>query len=320
MKCTFPNLLRHWLAALLLTALAAPAVVPARAGEIRVPPDVQRALEAIYSGDTQQGAALARAFEQAQPQNPLGYLIEGEALWWARYCEACEIRWGMVEAWRHNKERADKAYLALADKAIALAQMHLAKSDTPEMHFYAGMGLALKVRMYGLRGENRAAARAGVAARAQMLDALQIDPQMADATAAMGIYNYYVDTLSPILKILRFFIGIPGGDKQEGIRQMEVGMNGGRLLAVDVRFILARALRQYDRQYQQALSIAQPLVARYPRNPMFLLLVGNLNEELGRNARAQESFRALQQLPTASASPCLAHSRDLARSFSASLP
>jgi tetratricopeptide (TPR) repeat protein len=319
MKCAFPNLLRHWLA-LLLATLAALAAVPARAGQIDVPPEAQKALDAIYSGDTQQGAALARAFQQAQPQNPVGYLIEGEALWWARYCEACEIRYGMVEAWRHNKERADEAYLALADKAIALAQTHLAKSDTPEMHFYAGMGFGLKVRMYGLRGENRAAAKAGVAARAQMLDALQLDPQMADATAAMGIYNYYVDTLSPILKILRFFMGIPGGDKQEGVRQMEDGMNRGNLLAVDVRFILARALRQYDRQYQQALSIAQPLVARYPRNPMFLLLVGNLHEELGGNARAQEYFRTAEQLPAASASACLAHARDLARSFSTSVP
>jgi tetratricopeptide (TPR) repeat protein len=304
--------------ALLLAMVAMFRAATASAAVLDVPPDAQKALDTIYAGDTQQGAELARAFERAQPQNPLGYLIEGEALWWRRYCEASEIKFGVVEIWRHDRKPGDEGYLALADKAIALAQAQLAKSNSAAMHFYAGMGYALKVRMYGLRGENRAATKSGIAARSEMLAALQLDPQLADATAAMGIYNYYVDTLSPMLKFLRFLMGIPGGDKQQGIRQMEVGMTQGKLLAVDVRFILASALRRYDRQYQQALSVAEPLVRRYPQNATFLLLGGNLNRELGRNAKAEEYFRAVEQL--SGDSPCVAHARDLARSFSAALP
>ena len=308
------------LAFLALAAVPARADHRTRAARLKIPADAQKALDAIYSGNAPQGVSLARSFEQVQPQNPLGYLLEGEALWWERYCAACEIRYGMVEAWRHDKQRDDRAYLALADKAIQLARAQLSIANTPVMHFYAGMGYALKVRMYGLRGENRAAAKAAVAARSEMLAALKLDPQMADATAAMGLYNYYVDTLSPIVKFLRFLMGIPGGDKATGVQQMKIGMTQGQMLAVDVRFILARALRQYDHKYADALSIAQPLVERYPRNPMFLLLVGNLNAELGRNAQARQYFRAVEQLPAAPASPCLAHARDLARSFSASLP
>lgn len=292
-------------------------LLPARAAGIDLSPDAQKALDAIYAGDAQQGAVLARQFEQTHSQNPLGYLIEGEALWWERYCEACELKWGIVEAWRHDRESEDREYLATADKAIALAEARIAKADSAEMHFYAGMGYALKVRMYGLRGENRAGAKAGVAARSEMLAALKLDPQMADATAAVGIYNYYVDTLTPMLKFLRFLMGIPGGDKNEGIRQMEIGMTQGKLLAIDVRFILASALRRYDRKYEEALTVAQPLVAQHPSNRMFLLLVGNLNAELGRNVKAQEYFRAVEEL-TAN-SPCAAHTRDLAHQFSASL-
>ena len=40
-----------------------------------------------------------------------------------------------------------------------------------------------------------------------MLRALELDPQMADATAVLGVYNYYVDTLSGIVKLLRVFHG-----------------------------------------------------------------------------------------------------------------
>ena len=304
--------------AILACALFLVAAVPARADKLTLPPGAQQAIDAIYSGNPQAAIPLARALQQARPEDPAGYLIEGEALWWERYCEALEIKYGMIEAWKHEKRSEDTAYFALAEKAIELAQAQLAKSETAEMHVYAGMGYALKVRVYALRGENRNAAHAGVAARAEMMRALELDPQMGDATAGLGIYNYYVDTLSPIVKLLRFFMGIPGGNKALGARQMETGMSQGVLLAVDVRFIFGRALRQYDEKYEQALAVAEPLVARYPKNPMFLLLAGNLNAELGRNAKAAEYLRRVQQLPD-SGSPCAARTREIANSFLSTL-
>src|SRR6202042_2128215 len=112
----------------------------------------------------------------------------------------------------------------------------------------------------------------------------------------LGVYNYYVDTLSTIVKLLRVFMGIPGGNREEGVKQLEVGMNEGVLMGVDARFILARVLHQYDFKYEQALAVAEPLSARYPRNPIFMLLVGNLHAELGHNTKASEFFRAAQQV------------------------
>ncbi len=293
-------------------------VSPARASGITLPPDAQRALDKIYDGDPDAALAIARDIEQARPDHPLGYLIEGEAKWWKRYCAACEIKYGILEAWKHTKDPDDGAYLALTGKVTTLAEAQLAKSDTAEMHTFAGLGLALQVRVYALRGDNRAAARAAVSARTEMLTALKLDPEMADATAALGIYNYYVDTLSPLVKLLRIFMGIPGGEKQVGVNQMTIGMNRGSFLAVDIRFILARSLRTYDEKYEQALSVAEPLAARYPRNPIFLLLLGNLNAELGRNAKAAEYFHAAQDSPVPDPA-CTTRTRDLANSFLATL-
>jgi tetratricopeptide (TPR) repeat protein len=303
------------LCAILIAAFVAPA---ARATGITLPPKAMQALDKIYSGDPDAAIAIAREIEQAQPDHPLGYLIEGEARWWKRYCPACEIKYGILEAWKKTRDPDDAAYLALTGKVTTLAEAQLAKSDTAEMHTYAGLGWALQVRVYGLRGENRAAAHAGVNARTEMLTALKLDPEMADATAALGIYNYYVDTLSPIVRLLRIFMGIPGGDKQLGIKQMEIGMNQGSFLAVDIRFILARSLRTYDQEYQEALSDAEPLVARYPQNPVFMLLLGNLNAELGRNAKAAEYFHAVQNTSIPDSS-CAARMRELANSFLATL-
>lgn len=301
-----------------LLVLATLALLPsaALAGGISIPPDARRALDAIYSGDSAAAITLAHAIQSAEPRQPLGYMIEDEALWWNRYCAACEIKYGMAEAWKHGKAPGDEDYFQIASKVTELAQAQLAKSESAEMHFYAGMGWALKVRVYALRNENRAAARAAVSARTEMLRALQLDPQMADATAALGMYNYYVDTLSPLVRLLRFFLGIPGGDKELGVKQMETGIAHGVLLQTDIRFILARALRQYDRKYQQALDLAAPLAAQYPKNPLFLILIGNLNVELGRRDAANGFFRAAQSAAGSTTNAaCAARAKSVATQF-----
>lgn len=308
---------RGFLVAALLAAFAL-RCIPTRAGGLTISPEAQQALDKIYSGDPDAAIPLARALQQTQPEHPLGYALEGEALWWKRYCGALESKYGIIDSWKRSREPEDEAYFKLADKVIQAAQAQLAKNETAEMHVYAGMGYALKARVYGLRSENRNVARAGVSARSEMLRALELDPQMGDATAGVGIYNYYVATLSPIVKMMRFFMGIPGGDKEAGIKQMETGMNQGVLLRVDVRFIFAKSLRLYDQKYQRALEIAQPLVARYPQNPIFLLLLGNLNAELGRNGKAAEYFQSALK-SAAGDGACSAHSRDLANSFLKSL-
>jgi len=303
---------------LLAAAWAAMCAAPARAGGLALSPQAQQALDRIYSGDPDAAIRVARGIEQAEPQSPVGFLLEGEALWWKTYCEACEIKWGQFDAWHREKKAEDQAYLALADRAIDLAKAGMAKADTADMHVYAGLGYALKARLYSLRDEKRAVAHAGVAGRAEFLRALELDPDMADATAGVGFYNYYIDTLSTIARVLRFFMGLPGGNKQEGIQQMRVGVERGAFMAVDSRFYLARNLRSYDEKYQDALTVAEPLITRYPRNPLFLLLAGNLNAELGRNAKAAEYFHAAQNAQVSDPA-CATRTRDVASSFLAAL-
>lgn len=296
---------------LIVILLAMSSVPLAAAGNIRLSPEAARALDQTYNGDPDAAMATAQAIERSQPDSPVGYLLDAEARWWKTYCASCEIKWGMLDAWKRPKQTDDDAYFALADKAIELARAQIAKSDTAEPHVYAAIGFALKARLYSLRDEKRAIARSGVAARAECLRALQLDPDMADATAMLGLYNYYIDTLSSIAKMLRFFMGIPGGKKEDGIRQMRVGMEYAAFLAVDTRFYLAKNLRTYDQHYDEATQVAEPLASSYPQNPVFLLLLGNLNVELGRNEKAAEYFRAVQTTHVVD-SACASRARDLA--------
>jgi hypothetical protein len=282
----------------LIVGLCVIASAPAAlAGNPRLPTEAQRGIEKMYAGDPDGAIAIFRGVQASAAENPLGFLLEGEARWWKIYCASLDVKWGFVDAFKRPEQPGDDEYLALADKVVALASAQYAKNDSAEMRLYAGLGGALKARYYGLQGDHIAAARAGVRARQEFLRAKQLDPQMTDADMGLGLYNYFVDTLSAAAKVVRFFMGLPGGDKQEGIRQLESAMNAGGITAVEARFYLARNLRTYDQQYARAQTIVEPLAQRYPRNPIFVLLLANLNAELGRREEATVGFRAAGSIP-----------------------
>jgi tetratricopeptide (TPR) repeat protein len=284
---------------LLLLGVCALLLAPcdSAAGELSLPPGTDSILEHIYSGRIDLAIPEAQALEHEQPEHPLGYLLEAEARWWQIWCLSAEYRYGMNLPLHRGKLATDQEYLNLAAKAESLATASLAQHESGEMHLYAGMAEALSARMYGLRAENRAAARAGVHARENLLRALALDPSLYDADMGLGLYNYYVDTLSTIARVLRFFMGIPGGSKEEGIRQLQLAMEHGQLTPALARYYLAVCLHHYDQKYEQALQVATPLVENYPENPIFLLVRADLYAKLGRKPLAIADYRAAAAVP-----------------------
>jgi len=301
---------------LVLAALLWPATAPA-AG-LHVPPAATEGLDLLYAGHADKALDLFRGIEAAQPDHPLGYLLEAEARWWQIYCETCEIKWNMIDAWPQPRRAADDSYLVLADHVTRLAEARIAKSDSAEMELYAGLGWMLRARLLALRNERRATAHAGVMGRERFLRCLEMDPQMADSDTGLGIYNYYVDTLSTIAKVLRVFMGIPGGNKQDGVRQLETAMQQGVLTRVTARFYLAKNLRNFELDYASSIAAMTPLVTEYPQNPIFQLILGDTQAKLNHKDLAAASFRAAARAPI-SGTACANRVRALAEQAQAAL-
>lgn len=257
-----------------------------------LPSNVTAILESIYSGRSDLAITQAQQMQKQAPDQPLGYLLEGEALWWKIWCNAAEFKYGMSMARHKEKAHGDQHYMELSSKAYALAEASLKQKETAEMNLYAGMAEALAARLYSLRGENRSAAKAGVRARELFLRALALDPAEADACFGLGLYDYYVDTLSTIARVLRFFTGIPGGSKEEGIRLLQRATREGQLTPVLARFYLTVNLESYDQRYEEALKVITPLVEQYPQNPIFQLTQGDLYAKLGRKSLAAGAYHA----------------------------
>jgi tetratricopeptide (TPR) repeat protein len=290
----------------------------ARAGSLHLPDAAAHGLDLLYAGRSADAMAEFREVQAADPGSPLGYLLEAEARWWQIYCEACEIKWNTIDAWERPRNAADDGYLALTQKAISIAESRIAQADSAEMRLYAAMGWMFRARLLGLRGDRRATARAGVNTRTHLLRCLELDPQMADAYTGLGLYNYYADTLSGIARVLRFLMGIPGGSKEEGIRQLQMAIESGEVTRVGARFYLAKNLRMYDHDYARSLELFSPLVDEFPRNPVFQLLMGDIQAKLGRNELAIASFRRAQESAPGD-TPCERRVRELAEQSTSAL-
>jgi hypothetical protein len=311
---------RRMLFCLAFAACASLVAREARASDLQIPPDATRAINLMYLGKPQEAVGLALKLEAERPEHPLGYLIQADVLWWNIYCRWSERKYNTIDAWSHTRpaDAADDAELALADKVARLAEASIAKSDTAEMELYAGLGYASRARLLGLRFEKMPVARAGVEARKHLMRCLELDPEMADAYLGLGLYNYYVDTLSAMAKVLRFFMGIPGGDKREGLRQLEIASTKGELTQAEARFNMAKSLRNYDRDYSRALQATVPLIQEYPQNCIFLLLSGDLEQKLGHRDEAAAKFHAAAAAPWEEAG-CAERAHQLANEALASI-
>jgi hypothetical protein len=291
---------------------------PAHADQLQVTPEVLATADQIYSADLEGGREAALRLQQEQPQHPIGYLLEAEALWWKMWCASAEFKYGMTFPRHRAKLAADRHYLELAAKASSLAEQQIAKRDSAEMEFYAGMGDALASRLYGLRGEGRNTARTGVRAREHLLRAVAMNAELADANLGLGLYNYYIDTLSAAARVLRFFMGIPGGSKKDGIQQLQHAIEEGVLVGPEARFYLAINLHNYDQQYIHALEVIGPLVQKYPSNPLFQLARGDLFAKLGRKEQARDCYRAAD-LAAINDAECRRHVQELVKASLAAL-
>src|SRR5260370_29951567 len=111
----------------------------AAAGELALPPGTDAILEHIYSGRSDLAIPEAQTLQHAQPEHPLGYLLEAEARWWQIWCLSAEYKYGMSLPRHRAKAPGDQVYLDVVAKAELLAEAGMAKTGSAGMAPFAGM-------------------------------------------------------------------------------------------------------------------------------------------------------------------------------------
>lgn len=248
---------------------------------ITAAPVVARAYDLILNADFD---GLAKALPDTCPPAPqvacLG--LEALSLWWQIQLDP-------------ESRALDARFLAKVNAAIAEAErLTEAAPDRAEAWFYLGAAYGVRAQFRVHRVERLAAARDGKRIKESLERALALDPSMHDAEFGIGMYRYYADIAPAVFRFLRFLLLLPGGDREDGLRQLERAATQGVLVAGEAQFQIHVLYLWYEKKWPQALDIIRRLQQRYPRNPLLRQIEAEILDKYFHDPAA--SLQASEQL------------------------
>ena len=183
--------------------------------------------------------------------------LEALSLWW-------QIQLDL------DNHALDATFLAAADRAIdEAAHFAQAEPQRAEAWFYLGAAYGVRSQYRVYRTERLAAARDGKRIKESLERAIALDPSMHDAEFGIGMYRYYAGVAPAIFRFLRFLLLLPGGDREDGLRQLERAAKLGTLVQGEAQYQIQVLYLWYEHKSKEALSIIRLLQQRYPHNPLF---------------------------------------------------
>jgi tetratricopeptide (TPR) repeat protein len=243
-------------------------------------PALAAAYDAILNADFE--SVPAHLGRECDERPPMCRVMEAMAIWWRIALEPSD-------------RSRDARFLATAEAAIAGAESWTEEQPSrAEAWFAVGAAYSARAQWRVERHERLAAARDGKRIKEALEQALAIDPQLHDAKFGLGMYRYYAAVAPTALRMLRWLLALPGGDRDGGLEQMLDARSRGAVLRGEADYQLHLIYLWYEQRHREALTIVQQLQTRYPRNPLFPLIEAEIHDVYFHDPSA--SVRALHAL------------------------
>ena len=228
-------------------------------------PEVARVYDAILDARFEEIAPLAARTCPPVPAEGC-QVLEAVAVWWRIYLDPSD-------------RTHDADFHRRVETALAAATAWTAREPArAEAWFYLAGAYGTRAQWRVLRGQRLAAARDGARIRDALVRALALDPDLGDASFALGLYRYYADVAPRALKILRWILLLPGGDREDGLRLMLRARREGLAADGEADYQLHLIYLWYEKQPERALALLQDLVSRHPRNPHFRKAIAEVQD------------------------------------------
>lgn len=132
----------------------------------------------MMDGDLNGATEVFQQIEQKDPDSPLGFVLEADAIWWRiYYASANLIDPDVFDVANMEATPYDSHFLDLESVAIHKAETRLhARQDLARSNLYVGFAYALRARLEGLHDRDLPTARAGKRMRTHLLRALTLNP------------------------------------------------------------------------------------------------------------------------------------------------
>ena len=247
----------------------------------------------------QPGDALAAAYQRLYEGDPDEALRQFEALH-AREPQQLPAWFGQLMTTFARLQADDSGEAALErgiDEFIATADARYSRSRADaEALFYLAHATMLR-SAYRLSEDKGVwgAARDAARAKGYAEQYIRQHPEHGDAYLTLGIYNYFVGIAPTFVKVLRVLLFLPGGNRVDGLAQIERAAKDGALFAPLARGILGSLYGSFEGRLTDAIDIGDRLVRQFPGNSMARLALAQLYAHPTVEAydRAADQYRAI---------------------------
>ena len=258
----------------------------------------------LYNLDYEGARRRFRELTTAFPSHPAGYQLLAASLWLKTLNESRRLQASLYNNEGFYKEKDDKVdpkvqaeFRELTRKTKELCEARL-KADPKDADalYYLGAVEGLKAAWGSMVERSFMSAMTnGKDSVGHHRDLLKIDPKYTDAKVTIGMYDYVVGALPPLVKLGATMIGYRGS-KKRGIATLEEVAREGRYARDDAKTMLVALLKR-ERRYREAYNYANELATKYPRNYLLKMeaadaLVSQAEAERATNPEAAKKTEA----------------------------
>jgi tetratricopeptide (TPR) repeat protein len=244
------------------------------AGQPPLSAETIEALRMLHQGRFDMAASAFGEISRRRPGDPEGPIFEGLTAWWR-----------LLDLPDDSKLRP--LLDARLEEAVRRGEDLLGTGQAQRGRILAGTAYLLVAQARAFTGGYMSAGKAARRGHELLEEALAEDPSASDARFALGAYKYYAARLPWIVRLLRIFVRIPGGDAEAGLAALEDAAANGAWFRTEALLLLAyiqsggdegdvrMALGYLERAAEVEPGVSPLLAVMRAR---FLFLMGRLGE------------------------------------------
>lgn len=215
---------------------------------LEVSKDVQAGLDLLNNGRLLESYAFLKEYHAKNPQDVQATfvlsLVKFRIMWLSTY---------------NATDR--KELVGLLDDVEAKTKNHLNEKD--KMFYYSAI-CGIRAQLVATEGDWWETAKLGKSMKKNTEKLVKMDPEYYPAYYLLGTYNYFADVLPSAVKFFRSLLFIPGGDRNEGLRQLNLAYQKANGVSVEAGRTMVLIQVYYEKAYPTGVNIADDLLSKYP--------------------------------------------------------
>lgn len=230
---------------------------------------VQSGTDSLYNMRYDAADSIFKAMIARDPEHPAGYFLLALVDWW-RIVPNLDVA--------SKVDRFSKSFNDRLDDVLEVCQRKIDKNPNDIVGlFFKGAALGYKARLVtsqGFTGSSLVewAESANIACEAYdiILTCQRLAPSNSDILLGSGLMNYLAAVLPEKYPVVRSVITcLPPGDKKIGLSMLRLAGQKAVYSRTEAQYALIDNLMQMERNYGEALPVAEQLFREYPHNSVF---------------------------------------------------